>query len=317
MTFSIGAAQIQDALPAIPGRRVLELVDAQPGWLMEANGVLHPRGSEYQTLFVIDGVPMDENRSPAFAPDLQEGELQGMGVLTGNFPAEYGRKLGGVIEVTTARDIERGLHLLIDAGGGSFDTASAGASVRYGWTRQALSVSGSGARTDRYLDPPTEDNFTNEGSLRGIGAAYDEQATDADRSASPGTRARPPSWCPTNGCRKPRAAAGSHRPRTAGAGYMDAAAGRAVVLNARGMAADAAVDPTQLLITLEHAPEPEHELILQVARRMIETQGSALGDIRTGAAGDARYLRSYSYGATPLSMTPRCAARYLTRSTSF
>ena len=65
------------------------------------------------------------------------------------------------------------------------------------------------------------------------------------------------------------------------------------------IASDAAVDPTQLLITLEHAPEPEHELILQVARRMIETQGSALGDIRTGAAGDARYLtqlllRSYS-----------------------
>ena len=24
---------------------VLDLVDQQPGWLMEANGVLHPRGS--------------------------------------------------------------------------------------------------------------------------------------------------------------------------------------------------------------------------------------------------------------------------------
>jgi hypothetical protein len=61
----------------------------------------------------------------------------------------------------------------------------------------------------------------------------------------------------------------------------------------------AAADPTQLLITLEHAPEPEHDLILQVAQRMIRTQGDALGDIRTAAAGDARYLtqlllRSYS-----------------------
>lgn len=181
VTFSIGAPQLQDALPAVPGRRVLDLVDAQPGWLMEANGVLHPRGSEYQTLFVIDGVPMDENRSPAFAPDLQEGELQGMAVLTGNYPAEYGRKLGGVVEVTTARDIERGLHAIGDVGGGSFDTASAGASVRYGWSRRAVSFSGSGARTDRYLDPPTEDNFTNAGMLRGAGAAYDEQLTDTDR----------------------------------------------------------------------------------------------------------------------------------------
>jgi outer membrane cobalamin receptor len=181
VTFSIGAPQIQDALPAVPGRRMLELVDAQPGWLMEANGVLHPRGSEYQTLFVIDGVPMDENRSPAFAPDLQEGELQGVGVLTGNFPAEYGRKLGGVVEVTTARDIEHGLHAIVDAGGGSFGTASAGASARYGWNHRAVTLGGSWARTDRYLDPPTEDNFSNEGSLSGVTGAYDDQLTEADR----------------------------------------------------------------------------------------------------------------------------------------
>jgi hypothetical protein len=181
VTFSIGAPQIQEALPAVPGRRVLELVDAQPGWLMEANGVLHPRGSEYQTLFVIDGVPMDENRSPAFAPDLQEGELQGMSVLTGNFPAEYGRKLGGVVEVTTGRDIEQGVHGMLDAGAGSFGTASAGASARYGWARRAVSVAASGATTDRYLDPPTLDNFSNEGTLRGISAAYDDQLSDVDR----------------------------------------------------------------------------------------------------------------------------------------
>jgi len=181
VTFSVSAPQIQDALPAVPGRRMLELVDAQPGWLMEANGVLHPRGSEYQTLFVIDGVPMDENRSPAFAPDLQDGDVQGMGVLTGNFPAEYGRKLGGVVEVTTIRDIEQGLHGMVDAGGGSFSTRSGGASARYGWRQRVLSVSASGAATDRYLDSPTEENFTNHGSLGGVTAAYDEQLSDTSR----------------------------------------------------------------------------------------------------------------------------------------
>ncbi|MDH4063695.1 MAG: TonB-dependent receptor [Acidobacteriota bacterium] len=181
VTFSIGAPRVQEALPVVPGRRVLDLVDAQPGWLMEANGVLHPRGSEYQTLFVIDGVPMDENRSPGFAPDPDEGDLQGIGVLTGNFPAEYGRKLGGVVEVTTARDIERGFHGMIDTGGGSFGTASAGARARYGWRRRAVSMSASGARTDRYLDPPVPENFTNHGALRGVTAAYDEQPGDADR----------------------------------------------------------------------------------------------------------------------------------------
>src|SRR5207342_2634868 len=90
-------------------------------------------------------------------------------------------KLGGVIEATTVRDIERGFHVLLDAGAGSLGTSSAGVSVRHGWSRRALSVSGSGASTDRYLDPPVEENFTNHGSLGGITAAYDEQPTDADR----------------------------------------------------------------------------------------------------------------------------------------
>src|SRR5204862_1546476 len=114
------APAIQEALPAVPGRRLLDLVDAQPGWLMEANGVLHPRGSEYQTLFVVDGLPMDENRSPAFAPEIEEGDVQAINVLTGNFPAEYGRKLGGVVEVTTAKDIRRGWRGTADVGAGSF-----------------------------------------------------------------------------------------------------------------------------------------------------------------------------------------------------
>ena len=44
---------------------------------------------------------MTDNRSPAFAPALGEGNIRSLGVLTGGFPAEYGRKLGGVIEVVT------------------------------------------------------------------------------------------------------------------------------------------------------------------------------------------------------------------------
>lgn len=61
----------------------------------------------------------------------------------------------------------------------------------------------------------------------------------------------------------------------------------------------AADDPTQLLLSLEHAPAPDHDLTLQVAHRIVDVHGGALGDIRTGAAGDARYLtqlllRSYS-----------------------
>jgi hypothetical protein len=65
------------------------------------------------------------------------------------------------------------------------------------------------------------------------------------------------------------------------------------------IASPAAHDPTQLLLTLEHAPEPEHDLTLQLAHRIVDKDARELGDIRTSAAGDARYLarlllRSYS-----------------------
>lgn len=181
VAYTIAAPSVRDQLPSTPGRRLLDLIDAQPGWLMEANGVLHPRGSEYQTLFVVDGVPMDENRSPAFAPDLQDGEVQSVEVLTGNIPAEYGRKLGGVVDVTTGKDIQQGFHGAADVGTGSFGAASGSFSGTYGWRRRALTVSGSAARTDRYLDPPVIANYTNAGSLGGARIAYDDRPTEVDR----------------------------------------------------------------------------------------------------------------------------------------
>src|SRR5690606_21369748 len=46
----------------------------------------------------------------------------------------------------------------------------------------------------------------------------------------------------------------------------------------------------QLLITLEHAPDRVDDLALECARRFIELQGADSGDIRTGAAGDARHI---------------------------
>ncbi|HYP15504.1 MAG TPA: carboxypeptidase-like regulatory domain-containing protein, partial [Bryobacteraceae bacterium] len=96
-----------------PGRGVLELVNNQPGWLLEANGVLHPRGSEYDTQYVIDGAPILDNRSPAFGPAFEPDELSAVRIITSGFPAEYGRKLGGVVELSTARETRNGFHGLL------------------------------------------------------------------------------------------------------------------------------------------------------------------------------------------------------------
>jgi outer membrane cobalamin receptor len=181
VVYSVGSQMIQEQQSAEPGRSILELVNLQPGWIFEANGVLHPRGSEYQTLFVVDGVPMDENRSPGFAPEFNRNDVQSISVLTADYPAEYGRRLGGVVEVTTDKDIRQGFHGSAEADGGSFNTGGGFFSGSYGWKRSQVTISAFGNTTARYLDPPVLGNFTNTATLDGLTAEYDQDLSDADR----------------------------------------------------------------------------------------------------------------------------------------
>jgi outer membrane cobalamin receptor len=177
----LGVETLQRRTSSLPGRSLSDLVNSQPGWLLEANGVLHPRGSEYQTQYVVDGLPLTDNRSPAFAPEIDADDVRTIGVLTGGYPAEYGRKLGGVIEVVTGGEARRGFHGSVAASLGVFNTKGANAIGEYAWPRTALSATAGLTDTDRYLDPPVEQNYTNSGTISHFGVRFEHDATDADR----------------------------------------------------------------------------------------------------------------------------------------
>jgi hypothetical protein len=179
--YTIGSQSIDEQVSPQPGRGVLTIVDAQPGWLTEANGVLHPRGSEYDVQFVVDGLPLTQNRSPAFAPPFESSDVESMRIMTAGFPAEYGRKLGGVVEIASPRNTPDGLHGEFDAEGGSFYTGSAHAALFYGAGPNRFSLSGDGFHTDRYLDPPVLGNYTNRGNAGGFSAVYERDLSNSDR----------------------------------------------------------------------------------------------------------------------------------------
>jgi hypothetical protein len=172
----ISQSQLAHQIPAQPGRGLLDAIDEQAGWLFEANGVLHPRGSEYDVQFVIDGMPRTENLSPAFGSALLGGEVETAQVRTAGFPAEYGRSLGAVIDVTTRRDIDRGWHGEAVAYGGSFAMKGGQGLLSYGSRHQEIALSGEGFGTDRYLDPPVLNDYTNHAT---------EENTRADEQWSP------------------------------------------------------------------------------------------------------------------------------------
>src|SRR5437899_3249507 len=179
--YSIGRQAIEEHEAAQPGPELLDLVAEQPGWVYEANGVLHPRGSEYDVQFVVDGLPLTQNRSPAFAPSFDAGEVESLRVLTASFPAEYGRKLGGIVEVTTKKDVQAGWHGRLDAGGGSFSTVNGAAGISYAREAERFSVGGEGFHTDRYLDPPVLANYANRGNAAGFSASYERDFSPSDR----------------------------------------------------------------------------------------------------------------------------------------
>ncbi len=169
----IGSESIDTRATSLPGQSLVELVDSQPGWLFEGNNVLHPRGAEYQTQFVVNGIPLTDNRSLGFAPAMEADDVQSMAVYTGGIPAEYGRKMGGVIEINTQRDSRQGLHGNLTASGGSFGMAQGYGLLQYGIGKSTFTISSEGAMTDRYLSPPVLQNYTNTGTTRNSTVQYE------------------------------------------------------------------------------------------------------------------------------------------------
>ena len=177
----VGSSFIQHRLSSIPGRSLQDLVNSQPGWLYEGNAVLHPRGSEYQTQFVVDGIPLTDNRSPSFGPEIEADDVRSLSIYTAGIPAEYGRKMGGVIEVNTVQDTQPGFHGEVALAGGSFDTGSAFAKGQYTAGRNTVGGSMSGSMTGHYLNPVVPQNYSNTGTLGDFSGRYERDLSPNDR----------------------------------------------------------------------------------------------------------------------------------------
>ena len=156
-------------------------MNSQPGWLYEGNAVLHPRGSEYQTQFVVDGIPLTDNRSPSFGPEIEADDVQSMSIYTAGIPAEYGRKMGGVVEVNTLQDSQPGFHGRSGAFGRKLRHGRRLREGQYTWGKNTLGASASGSMTDHYLNPVVPQNYSNTGTLGDFSVHYQRDLTPNDR----------------------------------------------------------------------------------------------------------------------------------------
>jgi hypothetical protein len=176
----IGSKTIENRLTALPGRSMQDLVNSEPGWLYEGNAVLHPRGSEYQTQFVIDGIPLTDNRSLSFGPEIQAGDVESVKIYTAGIPAEYGRKMGGIVEVNTLSNDDAGWNGKLTLLGGTYSTGGIDTQDQYRWRRNIFGLGASGNMTEHYLNPVVPENYTNNGTIASFSANYERDLTSKD-----------------------------------------------------------------------------------------------------------------------------------------
>lgn len=165
------------------GARGLETILASfPGFAQNANGAIHPRGAHNQMTFVIDGMPVSDQLTGAFANAIDPNSIQTVELYTGNIPAEFGSKVSAVANITTRSGLGGGRPLAggVTLNGAGFDTLShvsniAGERGRFGYSAMVNSM-----ETHRYLDAVSLDNLHNGGNAHRGYARVDFQATARD-----------------------------------------------------------------------------------------------------------------------------------------
>jgi outer membrane receptor protein involved in Fe transport len=154
---------LERPLGAAPSRAIESMVASTPGFVTDDNGRMHPRGSESQVQYVIDGVPVTDNMSAIFSTSLDARTLRTVEVLTGGIPAEFGDKLAGIINVNTRSGLEGPTQGGISFSGGSFSTGEVAADFATHTKKLGFLTNLSATTSQRYLDPPTLQNFHNFG----------------------------------------------------------------------------------------------------------------------------------------------------------
>lgn len=146
------------ALPEPIQTHLPEIIAALvPGAVRSHDDLVHVRGSELALNAMLNGVFFWENPHALFSAGLDPGIIESVNVVTGPFSAEYGNRLGGVLDIVTKSGF--GHH------SGGAVTLSAGttlrnhATVEYGgqWGRFGYYGRVMGWQSARFLSPPERD----------------------------------------------------------------------------------------------------------------------------------------------------------------
>jgi hypothetical protein len=168
--------------PAPVASRAFEaIVLSAPGFSQDENGRYHFQGGHSQQLLVIDGQPIGDQVGITFSNSLDPAISEGIEIVVGGVPAEFGEKANGVINLTTRSALGRpGFHGDLTAGGARFSTYEGSLAAGWGAGNSGLFVDLDGTKSNRFLDPVTFDNFHNHGDTARVFVRYDLLPASSD-----------------------------------------------------------------------------------------------------------------------------------------
>jgi hypothetical protein len=166
--IDIDKSFIARAPAAVPMRAMEEIVTSTPGFALDENGRYHFQGAHSQSEYVIDGQTISDQTGVTFSNSIDPGIAQSLEVIYGNVPAEFGEKVGAVINMTTKSGLGTPFKGTAIGSYAMFDTYQAGVSLGGGTDRFGAFASLNAAGSSYFTDPVNFDNFNNSGNTQRI-----------------------------------------------------------------------------------------------------------------------------------------------------
>jgi hypothetical protein len=167
-----------DELPAPETRSVMSLAEmVAPGAVLSHDNFVHVRGNELSLHEFINGVSFLDNANQQFTPGLSPEIFESVNIITGGFPAEFGNRFGGILDITTRSGRTMKGHGAASLGVGTVLNHNAG--VEYGGSAGRLGYFFflSGSESGRFLNPP-EPRELHDLGYGGRGTAQIDYQTD-------------------------------------------------------------------------------------------------------------------------------------------
>jgi hypothetical protein len=170
------------SLPLGEDRPIDQVIATQPGFVQDGFGTVIPRGHFVASVqYRIDGVPVPDSVGNLLAQSIPLRLVESMDLISGGMAAEYGNRLGAVVDIAT-RPPRPASDGLLQLRYGSYNTAEPSATYAGMLGRIGVSVGASFLYSERALDPPAVEPVLHDTGDRGnLFARFDLKAGERDR----------------------------------------------------------------------------------------------------------------------------------------